>query len=157
MKQSEDEVRADQVTEEVSVLPGLVAYCRARHNAPHDVRDAAHEAFHALTVGARNWDREKVHAKLLRKFNRAELWVHEMQARAVEQLVCEALSEPTKSLDEWVGVSILEAIKYHMPYADHGVSLDIARTYLERRDTKRWALRIARLGSAHPEESERAP
>lgn len=139
------------------VLPSLIAYCRARNNRPSDIRDAAHEAFHALTVGARNWEREHVHRLLVKKFSRAELWVHEMQARAVEQLVCDTLREPYKGVDEWVNVSILEAIKGGLPYADYDMSRHVAQTMLRRQDTISWARRIARLDSAHPEESERVP
>jgi hypothetical protein len=126
----------------------LVAYGRARGNGSLNVRDAAHEAFHALSVNAKNWDREKVHAKLCRKFKRAALWLHELEARAVEQLVCQRLGYDCGPLDKWVGWSAMEAIKFRLPYdSDHKRSVEMAEKMMTRPATKAWSDRIVALVS----------
>ncbi|HEY5553047.1 MAG TPA: hypothetical protein VIK52_14235 [Opitutaceae bacterium] len=123
-------------------VPGarLIALCERRGNGkPRDLRDAAHEAFHALTVNARNWDREKIHRALVRKFDRAHLWIHEMHARAVEQLVCRHFGVECGTLESWVHVSVMEAIKTGAPFADSGDSLNIARYFMGTDVARGWA------------------
>lgn len=106
----------------------LVRLCRRRGNDASDLRDAAHEIFHARTVVGKDWDREVVHAKLVRAFKvGADLWVHEMQARAVEQLVCRHYGHGCRELEHWVNMSIMEAIKFRLPYGEYDASLACAR------------------------------
>ena len=72
----------------------FVAGVRARGSDARDVRDAAHEAYHATVAHLkRPWERERIHQALL-KMSRIKKWgiaglVHEeIDARAVEQMVC---------------------------------------------------------------------
>jgi hypothetical protein len=116
----------------------LIAYCNARKSGSRSVRDAAHEAFHALTVGEKkNWSREHIHRKLLRKFgkgNGARLWLHELKARAVEQLVCKKLEVEIDDLDHWVMMSCIEAIKNGLPQGDPDQSVKYAKDFLQAKD-----------------------
>ncbi len=112
----------------------LVALCKAHGNNASDVRDAAHEIYHAQAIAEQDWtdwDREVVHAHLVGQFARAELWLHELKARAVEQLVCKHFDYDCGPLSKWVHISAMEAIKFGMPYADHSVSMSIAEDLME--------------------------
>jgi len=62
---------------------------------PADLRDAAHEAHHALFCNVRGpWTRERIHKAIVRRANKlnAELIGMELMARAVEWIVCERFS-----------------------------------------------------------------
>jgi hypothetical protein len=126
----------------------LLRVCRERGNHAWNLRDAAHEAFHALSVDATDWEREAVHRKLMHKFRGASLWVHEMQARAAEQIVCAHFGEPPGPIEEWVHWSIMEAIKFRLPFADYDMSLDAARDSLSSAAVQKLAKRIIVLGEA---------
>lgn len=131
---------------ETAVHP-LIAYAAARGGQPHDLRDAAHEAFHALSVGAkRDWDREAIHRRLVRRFKGAELWAQEIYARAVETLVCCHFGEPYEA-DKWIAMSAMEAIKFRLPYADPDVSEPIYLKALRSDRVKRWADDVIALGA----------
>lgn len=71
----------------------LIAAVRANGSDPRDLRDAAHEACHALDfdVPAGQWDRESIHE---RAPTRSDLVRAEVLARAVERIVCERLGQP---------------------------------------------------------------
>ena len=78
-----------------------------------DVRDAAHEACHAIDcyVPEGDWDRETIHQHVLDKYLSAGEWVAaEVFARAVEWRVCEKLSIPY-DLDNWAMISFMETFK----------------------------------------------
>ena len=132
----------------------IIAEVRKRGNEPigSGLRDAAHEAFHALTVkaGPKSWQREKVHAKLVRKFMRAELWLHEMEARAVEQAVCKALGVECGSVEQWVFTSSMEAIKRGLPYGEYNPSLAYVERYMTTAACGEWAAKILALGEVKP-------
>ncbi len=94
-----------------------------------NLRDAAHEAHHALDSGLAKgkWQRENIHKKLLGirlnaehdgfgnyKRIRTPLWqliAYEMDARAVEQLVCKELDVEIKPIEHWAHISFMEAMK----------------------------------------------
>jgi hypothetical protein len=116
---------------------------RPHRGESDNLRDAAHETFHALTVKAKTWERDVVHAKLVRKFDRAELWMHEMQARAVEQLVCKRYGIDCGPLDEWVFTSIREAMSHRLPFGEFDVSLHVAQRYMDDLRTGLWVRDIA--------------
>ena len=106
----------------------FVAAVRERGSDATTVRDAAHEAHHALDAGLSDlWEREAIHEALCEKRSGAHLWLAEIEARVIEQLVCEALgADPGGSLDHWLCVSAMEAIKYRLPFAGHAISLRYA-------------------------------
>ena len=95
----------------------VVATVRAHGSNARDLRDAIHEAAHALQVGLTPpWGREMVH-KALAEHARADLCTsrpevalaaYEVQARAVERLACEGFGIPYDP-EEWALVAILEA------------------------------------------------
>jgi hypothetical protein len=126
----------------------LLRVCREHGNLTRDLRDAAHEAFHALSVNARDWEREAVHRKLMLKFRGARLWLHEMEARAAEQIVCAHFGEPIDPIEDWVHWSIMEAIKFRLPFADYDMSLHAARHSLSSAAVQKLAQRIIVLGEA---------
>lgn len=102
--------------------------------ADGDVRDAAHEVFHALTAKLPEpWRREATHAALVRLFpgrRRAELWVHELHARVVEQRVCRELGvDPRGDLSRWVYQSAFEALKTSVPHIDPVKSIPLAEQW----------------------------
>lgn len=115
--------------------------CRAR-----DVRDGAHEAFHALTVRMpRGWEREAIHAELVAHLSPSALWVHEMEARRVEQEVCRVLGEdPGGDLEKWIGMSCMEAIRTRVPHCDPERAMAIAERIPDAR-VARAADRVLRL------------
>lgn len=125
----------------------LVLLAHARGNHPSDLRDAAHEAFHALSVGLEeDWDRETIHEALVERFGGAELWLHELQARAVEQLVCAEFGVETNPIEHWVHWSILEAIKFRQPVdMNFDRAVKTTRRLLDNADVKRWAKKIGKL------------
>lgn len=107
----------------------------ARGYAPHgkgpaDLRDAAHEAHHALSVGLRKpWDRERIHQAILRRAKRdagvlirsTELLVrYELHARAVEWTICERYGIEYE-LERWADITWWETAKnmnIHLPPLD---------------------------------------
>lgn len=96
-----------------------------------DVRDAAHEIFHAQAAGVRGkWDREKTHRALVRKFRGAKMWLHEVDARVLEDIVSEMFGhESGRDVDAWLSVSVMEAIKSGMPWSHPD---DALRAYMKR-------------------------
>lgn len=79
--------------------PRVIRYVQARGNDTRELRDAAHEAHHALYTGLRKpWTRDNIHAAVLRIARKQvsrvmplpDLLVRqELNARAVEWIVCE--------------------------------------------------------------------
>lgn len=90
----------------------IVKYVADKDNEPSDLRDAAHEAHHALSVKLRgSWERERLN-RAMEKRGRVYLFRSEIESRAVEQLVCDALDVKTeRDLEGWALVSCMEAIK----------------------------------------------
>lgn len=133
----------------------IVAYCRAKGNQPLDLRDAAHEAHHALYVRLRgSWDRERLHLALEEKAQElsivarpvATMMHMELNARAVEWDVCERLGIPY-DLDQWIFVCYQETLKnMRVQFAPDAIKDGI----LDRRGqliTKRYADQVLALAS----------
>ncbi len=84
-----------------------------------DLRDAAHEAHHALFVRLRgSWDRERIHEALVRRARReSKLYLnetlvrYELYARAVEWTVCERFKLPYE-VEHWVDIMWWETLKH---------------------------------------------
>lgn len=138
----------------INVIPAgpndhpLVALCKKHGNDASDIRDAAHEIFHAQTADTQNWDREVVHKKLVRALKpmgRAGLWLHELQARAVEQIVSKHFGYDCGTLESWVHVSMMEAMKFGLPYAEFDQSMEFAQRYLAQPRIQRFAQEIIDL------------
>lgn len=77
------------------------------------IRDAAHEACHALDTDTPqgHWDRETIHKYMLEKFpNAADQVAAEAFARAVEWHVCQRLGEKY-DLKHWAFITYMETLK----------------------------------------------
>lgn len=124
-----------------------------RGNDPRDVRDAAHEAVHAIEAGAKDWEREEIHARLVEKYGRrGELAAAEIRARCVEMLVCKALRIPY-DVSNWAMWACLEAMKGGVLMPDHQRTVDLIVSNAKRPLARSMAARVLRLGSsseAHP-------
>lgn len=91
----------------------IVAAVRARGNDARDLRDAAHEAHHALFAKMRGkWERDRIHKALVRKASNMPGFLvgYEMDARAVEAVVCGRFGV-THDLKQWAGVCWMETFK----------------------------------------------
>lgn len=77
-----------------------------------EIRDAAHEAHHALFAGVPVglWQRETIHARLCLGAQRSDLIAYELDARAVEKLVCETLDVEYDD-EHWLMMMCIETIK----------------------------------------------
>lgn len=101
----------------MTTTEAFVAAVRARGSDARDVRDAAHEAFHALHAGvpAGQLDRESIHSALM-AMRRGDAAASEVHARAVERLVCEQLGAPYGDPETWVSLALMEAVKSGVAY-----------------------------------------
>lgn len=90
----------------------LLATIRQRGTDARDLRDAAHEACHALDANVRGpWERERIHAKLEKICgDRGTMIYYELRARTVEQLVCEDFGLAYDA-EKWAGVCYMETLK----------------------------------------------
>lgn len=78
-----------------------------------DLRFCAHEAYHALDVGlpltANGWDTDAIHYEIGER-GPSEVVTAEVEARAAEWLVCEALGV-AYDVEHWAFVSFMESYK----------------------------------------------
>lgn len=93
----------------------FVAAVRAKGSDAADVRDAAHEACHAISwkVPA-PWTRDNIHARKPedhRIFGAMPGVREEVLARAVEQIVCEELGVDCGGVAKWAMVCWMEMLK----------------------------------------------
>jgi len=90
----------------------IIAYAQAMGSDATDIRDAAHEACHAIEAHAEKWDRDGVHYAVVKKWKRpADQLGAEVRARAVERMVCEHFGAEYDT-EEWLGVAALETMKF---------------------------------------------
>lgn len=87
----------------------IIAWVRSNGSDTDDLRDAAHEASHALEVRPRRWDRESIHAKIMWKSLTFKVMT-ELEARAVERLVC-AAHGVEHDWEFFVSLALIEALK----------------------------------------------
>lgn len=97
----------------------IIGAVQARGNDATNLRDAAHEACHALDYAVEGpWDRESIHDA--RPPERSSAIASEIRARAVERLVCERLGQPIENPDHWLFIAVMETTR------DYGGSLPLA-------------------------------
>jgi len=120
----------------------LIAAVQSRGNDADDARDAAHEASHALQVEAVAWGREDIHNRLKRR-TRSFWLASEIQARAVEALVCKALGIEY-DVDKWALISFMESIK-GLGFAMPMDSADYIRRAMLTKDVRDTAAAILKL------------
>lgn len=126
----------------------LVAVIRERGSDATDLRDAVHEAHHALssrTVG--RWTRENIHRHMC-KMRTGEGVVDEVLARIVEQDVCARLGvDPGGDLDKWIGVSCFEATAHQLPFLDYDHAIRAAQIRVGTPDARRAADAVIALAT----------
>lgn len=90
----------------------LIAAVRSNGNDPRDLRDAAHEAHHALEAKVKRgkWDRETIHRAVM-KMGLGRAVQSEIMARAVEQIVCADLGVDCGTVEKWAMIACMEALK----------------------------------------------
>jgi hypothetical protein len=107
------------------VKPNLIIRAvRARGSDARDLRDAAHEACHAIEADAHSWERESIHRAVRRDL---DMYRAEVNARAVEQIVCRRLGVAIETVRHWAFICGMESIKfgYGFPHPEV-IALDVA-------------------------------
>lgn len=140
----------------------LVAAVRARGSDADDARDAAHEALHALRAGrpwqrgrrhvlADGWDREVIHAALVRSKRGRErigayLFAEEVLARAVERIVCRRVGHDIGDPEHWLFIAAMEGTKtgFNVRMADWREAADAVERSARAAE---WADRVLALVS----------
>jgi hypothetical protein len=95
----------------------LIAVIRAHGNDATNLRDAAHEAHHAIEAGvpAGKWDRETIHRYVMR-MRQGDAARSEIRSRAVEQIVCRRFGVDCGTVEHWSFIACMEAMKYRIPF-----------------------------------------
>lgn len=124
----------------------LLLALRSRGIDSTDLRHAVHEAHHALEakVPEGKWETWTID-RAVKRMGPGRAAASEIAARAVEQVICERLGVPTKPLEDWVGTSVMEAIKFGDPFLSYTDALDAAKRRMASLQTKLEADRIMAL------------
>ena len=138
----------------VNEHPTDKAYCWSVITAIHrrgsdasDIRDAAHEACHALDAKLHGkWERERIHRALTKHCGDVGSMVYyEVRARAVERLVTEHFGVPYDR-DHWLNVCYLETAKFGVALPSFGWLVEQVDKHRERAVTLRMVENILALG-----------
>lgn len=131
----------------------LLQIVQARGSDARDVRDAAHEACHALEWGVKkSWTRDNIHERKPR--DRVRGVRSELLARAVEQLVCAELGIDCGPIEKWAHVCWMEMLKnerIELPMGDwmeKGIRAAMGSLEARRMVARVLALRMPRKLSA---------
>jgi hypothetical protein len=126
----------------------VLAAVRARGSDATTLRDAAHEASHALEFNIRKWDRTSIDRVVQRrKVSRADI-SSEVLARAVEQLVCKELGvDPDGDVMRWALVTSMEALKFDRISFEPDMFADLVRSAMKRRVAIEMAALVISLGA----------
>lgn len=128
----------------------VILAIRARGSDATDLRDAAHEAWHAIeaAIPEGQWDRNTISARVKRK-GRGWAAASEVKARAVEQIVCQRMGVPAgrHKLEDWVGTSCMEAIKFREPFLPYTDALAAVKRYMASKDVQKDADTIIALAT----------
>lgn len=118
----------------------LIAAVRARGSDVQDVRDAAHEAAHALPRNLRDWSRRSVD-RAMQRIDLKRRLREETTVRAMEQVVCRELGAPCPSVEACALTTAMETLHYERVSIDpetfaagvHAAMTDRATLRLARR------------------------
>lgn len=131
----------------VEITPeSLIRAIRSKGNDATNLRDAVHEAHHALSakvVGP--WDRENIHRHVMR-MGRGHAAFDEITARAVEQMVCHDFGIDCGSVEKWAHIACMEAIKSNIAYPSLTWFVDRVNECMKRGETRSAADWIVLLG-----------
>lgn len=124
----------------------IVAWVRSKGSDTDDVRDAAHEASHALEFGIKRWDRLSIDKAALR-LRPGTSTASEVLARAVEQLVCEALGVQ-HDWSHFMLIACMESVKVGRPIPSVDWLTSAVAHVKKSRDAQEMAARILRCDEA---------
>lgn len=117
----------------------LMAAIRARGCVPHDLRDAVHEAHHALASKASFWSRRSIDRAVMAMCT-VRAADDELLARVVEQDVCTRLGvSPNGTLEKWVAFACFEAAVSNIQFMPDDVAIERARALVETPRARRAA------------------
>lgn len=131
----------------------FVAAVRARGSDAQDIRDAAHEACHALDFNVKGkWTRVAID-RAKPKIRGVQL-PREILARAVEQLVCRHFEYNCGSVEKWAAIAELEMIKYDgLRLPEPPWLSDLVKGYMVGGEAKAMAQRVIALAAGEQEEA----
>ena len=123
----------------------VIAHVRSMGSDATDLRDAAHEACHALDCDAERWDRDSVHDAVWRKYELAgDRLRAEAFARAVERLVCECAGVPYDR-DQWMLMAAMETIKNGIRGVPYSFWPKVTERMMQSNEAQEMAARILAL------------
>ncbi len=123
----------------------IVLALRARGVDSTDLRYCVHEASHALDAKLREPWSNKAVDRAMKRIGPVRAARSEILARAVEQLVCKRLGVETRSLETWVGMSVMEAIKFRDPFLSYEDALVAAKRTMGTAEAEDRATEIVAL------------
>lgn len=126
----------------------VIEAVRACGSDPRDLRDAAHEASHALDVGLEHgqWDRESIHSAVMQR-GRAFAVLSEIKARAVEQMVCADLGIDPGDVKRWALIACMEAVKNGIALPGLDWFVERVTNTMQTPPARKMADRVLRLAS----------
>ncbi len=131
----------------------FVTAVRARGNDARDIRDAAHEACHALDFKVKGkWTRVAIDRAKPRRLG--EQLMHEILARAVEQLVCRHYEYNCGSVEKWAHTAQMEMLKIDritLPASSDFAA--VVKEYMEGLRANMMARRVIALATGEQEEA----
>lgn len=135
----------------------LVAAVRAKGSDARDVRDAAHEATHALRWKVRApWTRDRIHDKAPAPRDASRKIREEIIARAVEALICAELGVEY-DLPTWAMTCAMEQVKMEgiaVPSLDW--LIDAIKNHMAGLEAKRTAAAVLALAAEPKRKRTRA-
>lgn len=131
----------------------IIAAIQARGSDAMDLRDAAHEAHHALVLGVPvgKWDRKTIDCyaqRAIRKNGRGFGLADETMARAVEQLVCADFGVDCGTVERCALVASMEAIKFDRVSYDLGMFVRTVKAHMVSPEARQSANAVIGLASA---------
>lgn len=129
----------------------IIAAVRALGSDAGDLRDAAHEAHHALDarVPRGRWDRQTIDRAVFRMGAKRAAF-SEVMARAVEQLVCADLGVPCDSVEDYAAIAVLEAAGAGLDLGSANDFAALVRHAMGTRVARRAADAVTALALAPP-------
>lgn len=130
----------------------LLSAIQAKGSNATTLRDAAHEACHALQWGVKKrWTRDNIHAKKPKRHRIfGDIGVRdEMVARAVEQLVCARMGVDCGTVEHWAQICWMETFKNERISLPTGDWLEKQiKEYMTMASSARLADQVIALGEA---------
>ena len=125
----------------------IITYVRKMGSDATSLRDASHEAHHALNAGlVKRWDRTTIDHAIMRKVRSIKGRIdEEIMARAVEQIVCADLGVECESIEACATTAILEACHYRQVFLNADAVAPAIRAVMTTKPAREFADRILSL------------